>query len=162
MVAAGGSGLVEWWAHLYADSKALSAGVTYLHLAGILVAGGFAIVTDRASLLLAAERAPDLPGELARLDAVHRFVLAGLALTVATGVLQLCSDLHTYLTSLVFWTKMALIALLLVNGWMRLKAERRLPDGGAAAWKRFRLTSVASLVLWFSVLLAGEFLTTIS
>ena len=53
-VAPAASGLVERWAHLYADSKALSAGIMFVHLAGVLVAGGFAIVADRASLLLPA------------------------------------------------------------------------------------------------------------
>jgi Predicted membrane protein (DUF2214) len=162
VVTAASSGLVAWWAHLYADTKAVSAGVNFLHLAGILVAGGFAIVTDRASLLLSPEREADVPKELARLNSVHAWVLGGLALVVATGVLQVFSDLHTYLTSLLFWTKMGLIALLLFNGWVRLRAERALEAGEPRAWKRFHLTSVTSLVLWFAVLLAGVFLTTIS
>ncbi len=157
-----GLSLVERWAHLYADSKALSAGVTFLHLAGILVAGGFAIVTDRASLLLPREPGADVSGELARMATVHRWVLAGLAATIASGLLQLFSDLHTYLGSALFWTKMGLIVVLLANGWVRLRAERALHGGASAAWRRFRATSVASLVLWFAVLLAGEYLTTVS
>jgi hypothetical protein len=157
-----GASLVERWAHLYSDSKALSAAVTYVHLAGILVAGGFAVVTDRASLGLARDRGPDVARELERLHSVHVFVLGGLTITVASGVAMLFSDLHTYLTSLLFWTKMALIAVLLANGWLRLRAERALDNGHESAWRRFRLTSLASLVLWFTVLLAGAFLPTIS
>lgn len=162
MVAVASSGLVARWAHLYADSKALSAGVNFVHLAGILVAGGFAIVTDRASLLLAPEGGTDVLRELERGRGVHVWVLGGLAVTAASGVLQLFSDLHTYLTSTLFWAKMALIALLLLNGWVRLRVERDLQAGSAASWRRFRLTSGVSLVLWFTVLLAGVFLTTIS
>jgi hypothetical protein len=154
--------LVERWAHLYSDSKALSAGVNFVHLAGILVAGGFAIVSDRASLVLRPNAGQDVPGELARLQAVHTWVLGGLAVVVASGLLQLFSDLHTYLTSALFWTKMGLIAVLLFNGWIRMRAERNLGDDDAPAWKRFHRTSVASLVLWFAVLLAGAYLTTIS
>jgi hypothetical protein len=154
--------LIERWAHLYSDSKALSAAVNYVHLAGILVAGGFAIVTDRASLYLSPGREADVLRELERGRAVHLWVLGGLAVTVASGVLQLFSDLHTYLTSWLFWTKMGLIALLLLNGWVRLRSERGLEAGGAREWKRFHLTSAVSLALWFSVLLAGVFLTTIS
>lgn len=157
-----GPSLIERWAHLYSDSKALSAAVTYVHLAGILVAGGFAVVTDRASLALAKERGPDVPRELARLDAVHTFVLAGLAVTATSGVAMLLADLHTYLTSLLFWTKMTLILVLLANGWLRLRAERSLANGLDTAWTRFRRTSLASMVLWFTVLLAGSFLSTIS
>jgi hypothetical protein len=157
------SGLVERWAHLYADSKALSAGIMFLHLAGILGAGGIAIAADRVSLLLPAEAGEHLASEIERLKAVHYWVMAGLALTVATGVLQLFSDLHTYLTAWIFWTKMGLIALLLVNGWVRLTAERGIEAGVVAPYlTRFRRTSVVSLVLWFAVLLAGAFLTTVS
>jgi hypothetical protein len=162
VVAAASSGLVAWWAHLYADSKAVSAGVNYLHLAGILVAGGFAIVTDRASLHLSRAGGTDVLKELERGEGVHAWVLGGLAVTLASGLLQLFSDLHTFLTSPLFWIKMGLIALLLFNGWVRLRAERDLESGSTTAWGRFHLTSVVSLVLWFCVLLAGVFLTTIS
>jgi hypothetical protein len=157
-----GASLVERWAHVYSDSKVLSAAVTYVHLAGILVAGGFAVVTDRASLALAKERGPDVPRELARIGAVHTFVLGGLAVTATSGVLMLLADLHTYLTSFLFWTKMTLILALLGNGWLRLRAERALENGLDTAWTRFQRTSLASVALWFTVLLAGAFLTTIS
>ena len=153
--------LVAWWAHVYSDSKALSALVLYLHLAGILLAGGVALATDRASLLLRSEAEPDVTRELRRLAAVHRIVLAGLALTAASGVLMFLSDARTYATAVLFWAKMALILVLLGNGWVRLRAERSLDDG-LDAWGRFRATSAASIVLWFGVLLAGVFLTTIS
>jgi hypothetical protein len=154
--------LVARWAHVYGDSKALSAAITYAHLAGILVAGGLAVATDRASLLLARDAESDVARELARLATVHRFVLSGLAVTASSGVLMLLADLHTYLTSVLFWTKMLLVLTLLANGWLRLRAERALLDGVDTSWRRFRRTSVASVVLWFSILLAGAFLTTIS
>ena len=44
----------------------------------------------------------------------------------------------------------------------RMRAERALENGLDSAWTRFRRTSVASVVLWFTVLLAGSFLSTIS
>lgn len=163
MIAPAASGLVERWAHLYADSKALSAGIMFVHLAGVLVAGGLAIAADRVSLQLPAEAGEHLAREIERLKSVHSWVMAGLALTVATGVLQLFSDLHTYLTAWLFWTKMGLIALLLLNGWVRLKAEQAIDAGTVVPHlARFRRTSVVSLVLWFAVLLAGAFLTTVS
>jgi hypothetical protein len=162
-VVAAAAGLVERWAHLYADSKALSAGIMFLHLAGVLGAGGIAIAADRASLLLPAEAGERLAHEIGRLKAVHNWVIAGLSLTIATGVLQVFSDLHTYLTAWLFWTKMGLIALLLLNGWVRLGAERAIETGAVAPYlTRFRRTSMVSLALWFAVLLAGAFLTTVS
>ena len=163
MITPAATGLIERWAHLYADSKAVSAAIMFVHLAGVLVAGGFAIVADRASLLLPGEAGEHLAREIERLKSVHTWVMAGLALTVATGALQLFSDLHTYLTAWLFWTKMGLIALLLANGWVRLKAEQAIEAGSVVPYlARFRRTSMASLVLWFAVLLAGSFLTTVS
>ena len=156
------SRLVEWWAHVYSDAKALSAAVIYVHLAGILVAGGFAIVTDRASLVLLREAEPDYQRELSRMESVHAWVLGGLAVAVAGGGLMLLADLHAYLTSLLFWTKMTLIAALLANGWVRMRAEHLLLDGMESRRTLFRRTSLISLGLWFAVLLAGTFLTTIS
>jgi hypothetical protein len=156
------SRLVEWWAHLYGDAKFLSAAVMYVHLAGILVAGGFAIVTDRASILLLGEAQPDYARELPRIGSVHAWVLGGLTVAAGSGLLMLLADLHTYLTSGLYWVKMALIATLLANGWLRMRAENLLRDGMMSRRELFRWTSLASIGLWFAVLLAGAFLTTIS
>lgn len=156
------SRLVEWWAHLYGDAKFLSAAIMYVHLAGILVAGGFAIVEDRASLLLLKESEPDYRRELPLIESVHVWVLGGLAVVAASGVLMLLADLHTYLTSVLFWVKMALIVALLANGWLRLRAENLLRDGMLSRRALFRKTSLVSVGLWFAVLLAGAFLSTIS
>lgn len=155
------SQLVARWAHVYGDNKALSAGMTFVHLSGVLLGGGFAIVTDRASLQLAPANA-ELPRELARLRTVNTWVIAGLAVTFISGLLMMLADLHTYLPSILFWTKMGLIALLIVNGAVRLRAEHALGAGSTAAWRPFRRTSGVSLVLWFLVLLAGCFLSTLT
>ena len=77
----------------------------------------------------------------------------------ASGVASLSfSRAACFATSVVFWTKMGLIALLLGNGYIRMRAETALRQGLAAGWGRFRRTSVASLVLWFVILLAGTLL----
>jgi len=159
MVVAGVGALVTRWARVYADHKAVSGGVTYLHLAGILLGGGLAVSADRAALRWTAADGLDASRELQSLGAVHRWVIGGLALTFVSGVAMLLADLDTYLTSAVFWTKMALIALLLANGYLKLRAEAALGSGSATAWPRLRGTAIASLVLWFAVLLAGSVLT---
>jgi hypothetical protein len=41
-------------------------------------------------------------------------------------------------------------------------AERVLGPDPAVGWRRFRVTSGLSLFLWFAILLAGAFLTTLS
>ena len=150
------SQLLARWAHLYGHTS-VSATVTYLHLVGILVGGGVAVAADRASLRLS----PATPGwseELARLASVHRWVVAGLALIFASGLLMMFAELDSFATSVVFWTKMGLIALLLGNGYIRMRAETALRQGLAAGWGRFRRTSVTSLVLWLVILLAGTLL----
>jgi hypothetical protein len=158
--ARGLAGLIAAWAHLYEDQKLVSAGVTWVHLSGILLGGGAAISADREALSFDpgdAQRAR----ELARWRAVHRWVIGGLSLTVVSGLLMLFSDLKTFLPSVLYWSKMALVALLLLNGWLRLRAERSLETGSNAGLTIFRRTSIISLGLWFGILLAGMMLTTL-
>ena len=149
------SQILARWAHLYGHTP-VRATVTYLHLVGILVGGGVAVAADRASLRLS-PATPDWSEELARLASVHRWVVGGLALIFASGLLMMFAELGSVATSGVFWTKMGLIALLLGNGYLRMRAETALRqdlDSGS----RFRRASVASLVLWFVILLSGTLL----
>ena len=151
--------IIARWARLYADNKAVSTSFTFLHLAGVLVGGGFAVAADRGALRLSPERGSDWSRDLASLTTVHRWVIAGLALTFVSGLLMMLADLDTFLPSVVFWTKMGLIVLLIGNGYLKLRAEAALQNGVASAWRRLRRTTVVSLVLWFAVLLAGTILT---
>jgi Family of unknown function (DUF6644) len=144
--------LVARWAQLYSDDRAVSSAVTYLHLAGVVVGGGVAIAADRAAI------AADGTDAVAVAWPVHRWVVMGLAVIVVSGVLMMLADLHTYVTSAVFWIKMGLTLVLLGNGYLRLQAEKAASRGMVAAWHRLRSTSIASLVLWFAILLAGTIL----
>jgi len=131
--------------------------VTYLHLLGILVGGGVAVSADRAALGLS----PATPTvqELARLASVHRWVLGGLTLIFASGLLMMLAELDTLATSVVFWTKMGLHRAV-TRQWLRADASGdRAPTG-----RRRRMgwvsggQSVASLALWLAILLAGTLL----
>ena len=64
----------------------------------------------------------------------------------------------SFATSVVFWVKMGLVVLLIGNGYARLRVELALRQGPAARWGWFRRTSIASLVLWFLILLFGTLL----
>lgn len=151
--------LVQPWASLYADSKVVSNGVTFLHLGGLLLGGGAAISMDRETLT--AGRLDDhARGHLVeRLRAVHVWVLAGLALTFVTGLLQVASDLKTFLPSGIFWLKMALVALLLANGGLVMRGEKGASRGD---WGLLRFAAIASLCLWTLILLLGVMLTTVA
>jgi len=129
--------------------------VEFAHIAGLVIAGGAAIVADRA--VLAAIRRGD--GERhTLLNAVrntHGVVLGGLVVVMASGALLLLADLDTYLTSLLFWTKMALIALLIVNGLVLTAAERRARENHEPSWGTLRWTAIASIALWLLTTLTG-------
>jgi len=152
------SHLLALWAHFYGQTTAVRATVTYVHLGGILLGGGLAIAADFAALRLSPETVPDWTSELDRLAAVHRWVVGGLALTFASGTLLLLAEVDTFATSIVFWTKMGLVALLLGNGYARLRCEIALRRGGVARWGWFRRASIASLALWFLIVLFGTLL----
>jgi hypothetical protein len=47
---------------------------------------------------------------------------------------------------------------LLANAGLMRRAERLAPAAPAQAWSRLKATSIASLVLWFAILLAGAIL----
>lgn len=151
---------VAGWAHLYNNTTVLSVAVTYTHFAGMLVGGGSAVVADRDAFHWPPESLAAPPAVRQNLARVHTWVVGGLLVMFASGLLMMLADLDTYLTSTTFWIKMGLVALLVGNGYGRLRAEAALDRGTPAAWTWLRRTSAASLVLWFAILLASAILTT--
>jgi len=89
---------------------------------------------------------------------VHQPVLIALSVMVISGLAMLASDIGTFLVSPVYWTKMTLVTLLLINGFFIKRADEKLnadPSPGNAAWKHFKFSSIASITLWLSTTLAG-------
>jgi len=84
--------LFEPWAHLYADSKLIATVVTFGHIASLLMAGGLAVATDRATLRALRLAANERGRHLEDLSGVHRLVVGGLALSLGTGLLLFASD----------------------------------------------------------------------
>ena len=154
------------WKHVYDDSKVLETAVVFVHLAALLVGGGIALASDRATLRAARGDATTRARQLAELGLTHRVVILSLAVAFVSGVALFFTDVETFAGSAAFWIKMALVALLMLNGLLMTRAEsvlRRAPDGGdAAPWGRLRTTAVASGVLWLATLLAGVALTNAS
>ena len=78
--------------------------------------------------------------------------------SAAAAVRRGCRDV---LVLTVFWLKMGLMVLLLLNGALLLRGERQVTAGRARAWARLHYAAVASLVLWFLTTLAGAALPNI-
>ena len=151
---------VAWWAALYSDHRLLSVSVRYLHIIGLVVGGGTAILTDR-TILRASSGTPDQRASaMATLARSHRTVVPALILVVASGVLLSAADTATFFASPVYWVKLTLVALLLVNGAGIVAAERIASRSGA--WRRLRIGSAASLALWAVLLFVGTLLTAVA
>jgi hypothetical protein len=157
--------LAEPWAHLYADSKTVATIVTFGHVASLLMAGGLAVATDRATLRALRLAAAERGRHLEELAGVHRLVVGGLSLSVITGVLLFASDVETFVGSWIFWLKMALICVLLANGYVMTRAEGALradADEAAPSWTRLRRSALVSVGLWYAITLAGVALVNVA
>lgn len=146
------------WNKFYSDSKLTQTLVQFAHTAGLVVAGGIAIATDRMTLRAAKWTDADRRHHLAELATLHRTVIAGLTITILSGLAMLTSDLETFLGSWIFWVKMLMVVVLLANGARMQSVEKQLAlDSSAASphWPRLRTNAIASIALWLSITLAG-------
>jgi hypothetical protein len=143
------------WGSFYANHALARTLITFAHIGGLVLAGGAAMTIDRG-LLWSARRGTERPEtHLAAARSSHGFVLWGLALVTISGLLLFAADVDTFWASRVFWIKMALIALLVVNGAVLMRSERLASAGEVSAWRPLRWTAAASLVLWSLTTLAG-------
>lgn len=158
--------LASPWEHFYSNSKGAEIFTTFLHVGGLLLGGGLAIASDRATLRAIRQAVHDRVQHLEALSSVHRIVLAGLTITFVSGIFLFLSDVKTFWGSWVFWLKMALIAALLVNGFIMTRAENCLRTETLReddrSWTHLHHTAVASLVLWYAITLVGIALMQVS
>jgi uncharacterized membrane protein len=147
--------LTAAWASVYSNSAVLRTSLGFLHVGGVLAGGGSAIAADRATLVAWRRDADSRLAHVRVLHGTHRLVLIGLVAVFASGLLLLGADTDTYLHSRVFWVKMAVVGLLLINGAMIVRAGRRAQHGAQDAWVWLRFGSIASLALWFLTTLLG-------
>src|SRR6266481_3574356 len=120
------------WNKFYSDSKLTETLVQFAHTAGLVVAGGIAIATDRGTLRAAKWTDADRRHHLDELAVLHRTVIAGLTIIVLSGLAMLSSDLETFWGSWIYWVKMFLVVLLLANGAQMLGIEKKLRADSAA------------------------------
>ena len=100
------------WSSLYSDHSNLSNGITFLHLAGLIVGGGAAVTTDRQILKAWRAGGDRRRAVLDDVSAVHVFVVGGLVLTILTCAPMMLADSDTFSGSKLFWTKMAGVGVL--------------------------------------------------
>lgn len=159
------------WASLYSDSRVVSSAVTFFHLAGLLFAGGLAVSSDRATFRALRGSEEDRSRLLTELGNAHAWVVAGLSVIFASGLLLALADVKTFGYSPIYWTKMSLVALLLINGLLLQRTERELRAGSllnqATAprrklWSRLKFAAATSMILWTAIVLAGVILVEVS
>jgi hypothetical protein len=150
--------VVDTWAGLYATSPALKSALAFVHIGALVGGGGAAIAADRTTLRAMRKGRDALDRELEHLHHVHTFVVVGLGLVIASGVLLMLADLDAYLSSKVFWIKMALVVALLGNGLLVVRGGRRTHAGDEAGLRLLRVAAIASLTLWFGTTLLGAIL----
>jgi hypothetical protein len=147
------------WRSLFSHSTPVEMAVVGTHVLSMLVAGGLAIAHDRGTLR--ADRwAPAIrEHHFAELHAVHRTVVAALAICMVSGLALFAADVKTYVVSVPFWVKMSLIAMLLGNALIMTATEGTLrfasAGGAAVASARIRATSIVSVLLWGSIVLVS-------
>jgi hypothetical protein len=150
--------LFQPWNDFYSHSKTAATIVIFLHIGGLLLAGGFAIAADRATIR-SMGRSPDArAAQLKELATIHRWVITGLAVVIASGAALLASDFETFWGSWIYWLKMALVVVLLVNGLRMTQVENALeldPSETSPKWNVLHRTAVTSMVLWFATTFLG-------
>lgn len=153
--------MLETWVSFYSTHAALRSAVGFIHVGGLLAGGGCAITADLATISAARDNLAAQITELRVLKRTHELVAAGLVALLVSGVLLFAADVDTYLYSRLFWIKMGMVVMLVVNGLLLLAAEKPVRAGDARGWNRLHYTAVTSLVLWFLTTLIGAALPNI-
>lgn len=147
--------LLTAWAAIFANHPLIRTGVDFIHIGGLVAAAGCALTADLATIT-AARRTPDSrEAQLRVLQRTHPIIVGGLIALTVSGLLLLGADIGTFLYSTLFWIKMGLVGLLVINGVLMLVAERGARLGRAGSWPRLHALAVGSLALWTLTTLAG-------
>ncbi len=144
------------WQNFYSDSALAETAVTSLHIVALMVGGGLAIAADRATLRAAAGDTTARDRILSDLHGVHRPVLIALGVLFVSGTGLALADVKTFAESPTFLVKLALVALLCLNGAFLYRTESQLRrEPTTRHWRRLRLSSWCSLGLWTATVVVG-------
>jgi hypothetical protein len=153
-------GIVKWWSRYYGNHQIVSVAIRFTHLTALLLGGGTALFIDRQVLRAARRNAAGKQEALRALSSSHRLVVPWLVVVGITGAFMTAADTETFLNSRVYWIKMAVVALLVVNGVLLLAAENRAKEmDSRESWARVVAVSTISFLLWVGALLMGTLLT---
>jgi uncharacterized membrane protein len=159
----------EPWRRLFAHSPLLSTMILFGHLGGLLAAGGLTVAADRATLRLDPRDDDERRRHLANLEQLRTPVWTAFVISLLCGALLFLADVEAFAASPIFWTKMALVALLVANALVSSRMDTALrretgessgastaqPYVHARRWRRRRAGAVTSAVLWFGLVLVG-------
>ena len=160
--------ILEPWQRLYSNSKVIPTAVEAGHLLSMLTGGGLAIAADRATLRLFRDDVAQRERHLAELRDVHRPVVISVTILFVTGIALTAADIETFFASPVFWIKLGLVALLLVNGYILMRTEAKLRNldpevqRSARLWSAWRRGAIISMALWCATLIAGVMLVNVA
>jgi hypothetical protein len=142
------------WNDLFSHSKVIAGGVVGLHIMALVLGGGLAIAADRMTLRVRPGDGVAREAQLREVHDVHVLVLAGVVVLFISGILLAAADVETFLPSPIFWLKLALSALLVVNGALLTRAERA-SSVEEGTWSRVRVLSISSVLLWTATAVVG-------
>ena len=158
---------VEPWRRLYAQSPLLSTLILFGHLGGLFAAGGLTVAADRATLRLDASDEHGRRRHLADLARLQAPIWIAFVVAALSGALLFLADVEAFAESRIFWTKMALVALLVTNAVLAARLDAVLRRDATASgtdaavglharrWRRRRAAAAVSAALWFGIVLVG-------
>lgn len=152
---------IDTWTSFFSNHAMLRTTIAFIHVGGLMAAGGCAITADLATIEAVREGPIGQRSQMHVLKQTHQIIVLGLFALVVSGALLFAADAEAFLHSRIFWLKMALMGTLFFNGVMMLAGERKVQRGDTRAWRELHNIAAASLVLWFLTTLAGAALPNI-
>jgi hypothetical protein len=149
------------WSELYSNHTIVAMVVMTFHLLALLVGGGLALSADWTTLGVLRQGVSERARQLEQLARTHRIVIAALVVSFVTGLLLAAADVGVFLASPLFWIKIGVIALLIVNGaaLRHFENQIRFDQPSDRRWSRLALTSRVSMSLWIGAVIVGVALT---
>jgi len=152
--------VITAWSSYYSDHQLLSVTIRFFHITGLVLGGGAGLWTDWRILRTAQTGTSEKEAVIKLLSRAHVYVIPWMIVLVGTGVLLTAADTAAFFVSRVFWVKISMVVLLVLNGIALLLLENRArQDGVNAVWSKLVLTSFLSALLWQTTLFAGTLLT---